>query len=587
MASKLSKLIDRHLSYYKRSEKKSFDKARRFYRGDFFTSNDSDLGNTGTQSYLCSKNMIYAIADTAISSLLGPNPAVAATARNPKSQDAATSITSLMEYFFETNRFRRKASTTLIDAVLCKRGIFKTGWDAAKDRPVIKAVNPSSVFFDLTVRDADDIRYWIEATVISFDEFKRRVKSGLYKAELTKEVTPDRYPKWLLDPNQQGSTDSVRDTFKWVTVYEYYDRERGITQHYIKQADAVVFEDKIDYIPYSMFSLNQSGVDCLGLSEVQLVLNQQDTINDLLTHMKQITYLMIPRIMYDSGRLTEEDLNKAVEASAGSFIGINPSNSEALRTLATLFYEMPMPDNPVGVKEFIARQEEDAAFISALAEAARGQVAGARTATEMAIIDAQMRTRLATREGHLNDAIEDVAKKCFYLAKKYMREPRMVRVSGSRKWAELDHKQLRDIEYDFSMVSYNPIRKNPGVMAETMIQMLPYLSQNENVDLRRLTEELLTNLGLPGRILIPEEELIAQQQAMMEAQQQQAELQAQESLGGAAAGRPAIEAQQDAEMQELIAQLSPEEAAAMAAQMGGPEAALAAGGGAPIREGEA
>lgn len=91
-----------------------------------------------------------------------------------------------MEYFFETNRFRRKASTTLIDAVLCKRGIFKTGWDAAKDRPVIKAVNPSSVFFDLTVRDADDIRYWIEATVISFDEFKRRVKSGLYKAELTK-----------------------------------------------------------------------------------------------------------------------------------------------------------------------------------------------------------------------------------------------------------------------------------------------------------------------------------------------------------------------------------------------------------------
>lgn len=74
MASKLSKLIDRHLSYYKRSEKKSFDKARRFYRGDFFTSNDSDLGNTGTQSYLCSKNMIYAIADTAISSLLGPNP---------------------------------------------------------------------------------------------------------------------------------------------------------------------------------------------------------------------------------------------------------------------------------------------------------------------------------------------------------------------------------------------------------------------------------------------------------------------------------------------------------------------------------
>ena len=331
MASTLSKLIDRHLNYYKRSEKRTFDKARRYYRGDFFAGTDSDLANSSTQSYLCSKNMIYAIADTAVSSLLGPNPSVAAVARTPKSQDAATSVTGLLEYVLGTNRFRRKAATALIDAVLCKRGIFKTGWDTKKDMPVIRSVNPSSIFFDLTVRDADDIRYWIEATVISYDEFKKRVESGQYKAELTKEVTPDRYPKWLLDPNQSGSTDTVRDAFQWVTIYEYYDRERGIMQHYIKQSDTVVFEDKIDYIPYSLFSLNQSGVDCLGLSEVQLVLNQQDTINDLLTHMKQITYLMIPRVLYDSGRITEEDLNKAVEASAGAFIGINPSNSEALR----------------------------------------------------------------------------------------------------------------------------------------------------------------------------------------------------------------------------------------------------------------
>ena len=381
MPSKLSKLIDRHLNYYKRSEKKDFDKARRFYRGNFFSSTDSDISGMSAHSYLCSKNIIYAIADTAISALLGPNPSVGAIARTPRSQDAAPTVTGLVEYVFDANKFRRKAATTLIDAVLCKRGIFKTGWDAKKDIPIIRAINPSSVFFDLTVRDSDDIRYWIEATVISFDEFKSRVKSGQYKAELVKEVTPDRYPKWLLDENQKSTTDTVRDAFQWVTIYEYYDRERGIMQHYIKQADAVVFEDKIDYIPYSMFSLNQSGIDCLGLSEVQLVLKQQETINDLLTHMKQITYLQIPRVMYDSGRVTEEDLNKAVDSSAGSFVGINPSNSEALRSLATLFYEMPVPDSPTGVKEFIARQEEDAAFISALAEAARGQVAGARTAT--------------------------------------------------------------------------------------------------------------------------------------------------------------------------------------------------------------
>jgi len=592
MSSKLSKLIDRHLDFYKRSEKTQFDKARRFYRGDFFGSTDSDLGTSRMDSYLCSKNMIYAIADTAVSALLGPNPSVAAVARTPKSQASATSVSGLLEYIFRTNRFRRKASTALIDAVLCKRGIFKTGWDADKDLPIVRAVNPSSIFFDLTARDPDDIRYWIEATVISFEEFKDRVRSGLYKADLVQDVEPDRYPKWLMDKNQQSDTQQVRDAFQWVTIYEYYDRETGLIQHYVKQADAVVFEDKIDYIPYSMFSLNQSGIDCLGLSEVQLVLKQQETINDLLTHMKQITYLQIPRILYDSGRITEEDLNKAVEASAGSFIGINPSNSETLRTLATLFYEMPQPQNPQGVQEFVARQEDDAAFISALAEAARGQVVGARTATEMAIIDAQMRTRLATREGHLNDAIEDVARKAFYLSKKYMREPRLIRVAGDKRWAELAHKDLRDIQMDFEMVSYNPIRKNPSVMIESLLQLIPFLAENPNVDMRKLTEEVISGMGLSRRIVIPEAELEAMQQEAMAQEESMMQAEQQAALGGAAGGKPFIQAQQVQQMQELLAQLPPEKAAQVAKQISQtagvdipmPQDALPAGGGSPVRE---
>ena len=461
--------------------------------------------------------------------------------------------------------------------------------------PIIRAVNPSSLFFDLTARDPDDIRYWIEATVISFEEFKDRVRSGLYKADLVGDVAPDRFPKWLMDRNQQSDTQQVRDAFQWVTIYEYYDRERGIIQHYVKQADAIVFEDKIDYIPYSMFSLNQSGIDCLGLSEVQLVLKQQETINDLLTHMKQITYLQIPRVLYDSGRITEEDLNKAVEASVGSFVGINPSNSEALRTLATLFYEMPQPQNPAGVQEFVARQEDDAAFISALAEAARGQVVGARTATEMAIIDAQMRTRLATREGHLNDAIEDVARKAFYLSKKYMREPRLIRIAGDRRWAQLAHKDLRDVQMDFEMVSYNPLRKNPSVMIESLLQQIPFLAENPNVDIRKLTEEVVSGMGLSRRIIIPQAELEAMQQEQMAQQGAMAQAEAQASLGGAAGGEAYIQQQQIAQIQQMISQMSPEDALRMKealAQQTGidipmPEDALPAGGGAPVREGEA
>jgi len=568
---KLSTLIDRHKQFYERNEKKQFDKARRYYRGDFWFKKSVDIQNSNNL-HLCSKNLIYAIADTAVSALLGPNPRVAAMPQNQRSQEAVPAVTGLLQYVFRDNRMRRRAATALIDAVLCKRGIFKTSWNASKDAPTIKVVDPSSLFFDLTVRDVADIKYWLEATVVPFAEFKARVESGQYKAKLA-DVQPDRYPTWILGDDQKGQADSVRDAFQWVTVWEYYDRESNTVKHYVRQLDQVVFEDTIEYIPYSMFSLNQSGVDCLGLSEVQLVLNQQETVNDLLTHMKRITYLQVPRILYDAGRISEEDLNKAVEASVGSFVGMSPQNSEALRSLGSLFYEMPMPQTPQGVVSFIDRQEGDAAFISALAEAARGQVVGARTATEMAIIDAQMKNRLATREGHLNDALEDVAAKAYYLCRKYMRGEKMIRIAGNRKWAAVTLDTIQDVDVEFEMVSYNPIKTNPAVMIETLLQLVPLLQQDPNIDARQLSEELIKGLGMPTSLLMPEEDVAEAAQMQMEQQQQMA-------LGGAAAGGggPPMGAE---------GPVSPEEIALLEAAMGGggaaPEESLAAGGGSPIR----
>lgn len=531
----LSNLIDRHRRFYERTEKKNFDKARRYYRGEFYTSrNDVNLSDGAIPSFLCSKNLIYAIADTAVSALLGPNPKVAANPRNRQSQEAIPLVNGLMEYVFDANNMRRRAATALIDAVLCKRGVFKTGWDMAGDKPVVRVIEPGAIFFDQTVRDVDDIRYWLEAAVIPWTEFQRRVRDGFYKSPKIADVTPDRYPKWITDSYKNSDVSQLRDAFEWVTVWEYYDRETNKVVHYVRQADAVVFEQELDYIPYSMFTLNQSAVDCLGLSEVQLVLNQQETINDLLTHMKQIVYLMIPRILFNSELITEEDLNKAVEAATGSFVPISPTNAEGLRTLSTLFYEMPMPQVPAGVENFIARQEGDAAFISALAEAARGQVAGARTATEMAIIDAQMRTRLATREGHINTALQDVAEKCFFLSKRYMKDPKLVAVSGHEGWSEVSLADIHEVDVNFSMVSYNPIRQNPSVMAETLLKMFPVLAQDPNINKRALLEELVTGVGLSTKLLIPKEEL--EEQEAMAQQMMMAQMMAAQGGGAGPAG---------------------------------------------------
>jgi len=131
----------------------------------------------------------------------------------------------------------------------------------------------------------------------------------------------------------------------------------------------------------------------------------------------------------------------------------------------------------------------------------------------MAIIDAQMRTRLATREGHINTALQDVAEKCFFLSKRYMKDPKLVAVSGHEGWSEVSLADIHEVDVNFSMVSYNPIRQNPSVMAETLLKMFPILAQDPNVNKRALLEELVTGVGLSTKLLIPKEEL-EQQEAM-------------------------------------------------------------------------
>jgi len=528
--NRLQNRILAHKARFEKNEKLIIFRSRQYYRGEFhgFRNNEFLHNDKYWSSEYCTKNIIYAVTDSAISSLLGPNPQVSSTARNPKAEQVSGAINAYMEWVFSANDMRERSGLTLMDAVLAKRGIFKTTWDEDEDRPSIQVVDPARLFFDPSARVRSKIRYYIEATPVSWAKFKRRVEKGTYSGVNLHKVKPMHYPTWLLDDITQSEYKGIQDTERWVMVWEHHDVERGVVEHYSDQANVILRREKLDYQPYTMYSLNHSGVDCGGLSEVQLILNQQTTVNDLLTHLKRITYLMIPRILYNAGIIDQEEFTSALASSTGSLIPVNVSGAEAMSALARLFFEMPYPQHPEGVFRFLERVEDDAAYVSALAESARGKVTGARTATEMAVIDAQLRTRLATREGHLAGAIEDVASKCLYLASRYMQKEKMLRVTGAEDWVPLNLDTLDDVDLDFNMVSYNPIKQNPSVMMETMVQLLPALVQYApNIDKFELFEALVSGLGLPQKLIIPQE----QARKMLAAQEQAAQ---QAALGGAA-----------------------------------------------------
>jgi hypothetical protein len=88
------------------------------------------------------------------------------------------------------------------------------------------------------------------------------------------------------------------------------------------------------------------------------------------------------------------------------------------------------------------------------------------------------------------------------------------------------------VDVNFSMVSYNPIRQNPSVMAETLLKLYPVFAQSENINKRLLDEELVNGAGLPAKLVIPQEEIDAQKQAMMEQQMAAAQGAAPAAPGG-------------------------------------------------------
>lgn len=515
--SRLKTLWSAHRKFYESFEKPEFDRARAGYKGRF-----GDRKAVG--GVYATKNLIYAVADSAVASLVGSNPTVAPMPRNAQAMRTMMQAQGLMDWVFDVNKMRRRIATTLLDAVLCKRGIFKTGWDAASDRPVIRAVDPSRLFYDLTARDPDDISYFMEATVVPWSVLQARVASGRYR--MPPNLQPDSYPGWMFDQGGWDQAERVRAAGAWASIIEFYDRESGKVIHYSDQQDEVLFESTSSYIPYDIYVLNQSGTDCLGLSEVQLILDQQSTINDMLTLLKRISYLQIPRVLFDKGRVTGEDLNKAVASNVGAFVGLRLKNPELGRNLAAAFFQMPYPEHPEGVSALKTMMEDDAAFISALAKSARGEIGNARTATEMAIIEAQLKMRLSSRDGNLNDGVSGAGSRAFWLAQKYMRQSKFIRLAGSR-WGEINSRTLTDVQMDWRMVAHNPIRNNPAVMMETILKLLPALQAASNVDQLRLIEEIVGLAGISSRILIPEDEARAAMAAAAQAE-------AARAMGGAA-----------------------------------------------------
>lgn len=459
-----------------------------------------------------STNFVFPIVETATSVLIPPNPQVSIDPEKLEEEvddDAAEAAANLQNWSLRTGAWRDELSLAVQSAVKYGRGLVKTTWDAEADRAVSRYIDPNNYFYDKSAVRWSDVRYEFEATVLSRLDVEKKVAAGVYDASVL-EHTGDRFPDWMLKDNERRAKDVGYQP--WYLIYEMYDRERGEVCHILN--DRIILRDKLVYRPYDILTFSFNGANVGGVSEIGLILANQESYNWTESFLLNILRFGIPGILYDSGGVSEEKMGKLLAAPLGSAFGVKPTQG---KTIGEMFAPRPIAQVPQGAEDWLAKKRDAISYVSAMSDAMRSQTVGAKTATELAFLEGNTRNRLRPRQSKVDDLTVAVAEKQLLLASKYMRRPKTFRKPGEKDWRVVAPWTVEAVKARFKMVAYSPMETNKAVKLETMRNLQSMLVGNPFVNQKRVTAKMLHLLD-EDDLLMTEDELAEQaaaQQAAM------------------------------------------------------------------------
>ena len=475
-------VVQKHRESYSNDEEAKVEKAHKMYRGDSWGAEERGAAKDGVLK-LVTYNLLFAVIETATAATV---PTQLAFTVYEKAETPATIWEDYLTRAGRIGDWRGEACLSMVDAMLTGRSILKTT-PSANGFPQIRAVDPRRVYFDLSVRRPCDIGYYIEFCPMTISSFRKRLrrvgkKAAVYKLPDTVndvERFATAYPKWLSGPASKTSGQ------QWVPVYEVVDVANRTVTHWIEGVEEPLCEwtGEDYYNPYSIYNLNLNGQDNRGLSEVTLVEDTVAAINRLLVYWAEIIRRQVPITVYDSTRIDENEVTKIARAAPGSFVAVKSNGQPPLSAIQ----QLPVNQVPPNIIEFMQKLEQIVSFITAMSDMARGQVVGAKTATELAVIESKDKTRLQHRVSRFNSAWEDAARKAIELGR-----------HTNPDWPDV---------WDLNMMAYSPMAMNREVLRERFLQAYPIMSgRPESFKQTEVDKEFVDVMGMSPRVLYTEEE---------------------------------------------------------------------------------
>lgn len=503
-------VVDRSIQKFKAGEKKAWDRNLRTFLGDFWGA--TTVGESEAELIKTSTNFVLPLVETAQANLMPPNPRVVLNPRTPANRDQVEQGSTIVNYFLQRGKWRRETAHGIFNVMISGRCPFKTVWDYENDVAISRFLDPRNYFFDTTAQRFEDMKYEIEATLLTRRQMEKKVEEGIYPKWAMDIRSAEQYPTWLLPEKDKRELRNLSDFQKWYLVYEVYDREAGVVFHYLPSDKRPILEDELLFRPYDLLTFTYNGTDCGGVSEVGLIMANQEDYNWTETFLLNELRTHIPVDYYDARITSSDKEEKKLQAPLGSKV---PIKVPAGAGIADVFYRPPPPPlNPMA-QDQLARKREGMAYTSAMSDSMRAQTIGAKTATEMEWIKQQVRDRLGPRLATIDELTESVAAKQFFLAQRYMREEKVVRLVGDKEWRVVNPFTLEGVEATFDIVAYNAMKMSPAIRLEALRNLQPILVNNPWVKQRKLAEALLRDVQAddPESFLLTEEEFAAQQQA--------------------------------------------------------------------------
>jgi len=517
-------IIENHKSKLKQ-QRRQWQRYAAAFRSEFFD-RDIDADETGfgeetEEGTARENNRLFAFVDSVVANICPNNPKVSIKARVPDNEAPAAFRTALLTETYRRQKFHQKLWSATTRSCVFPRSFIKVVWDRNAKFPRIRVINPHYVFYDTDAEAYEDVRYICEATVISREEFQRRIKTpgrgnpGVYLPDVKKKATFGKFPGWLmLDDKERGggqsaAAEATRAAFQWITVYEFYDFERNKFHHYIDDVKEPIFTSDLPYKhvknPYVLMSFNDNLKDLGGLSDAHLIFPNLERLNELDTLEMRHNKSSIPTTFFnknavdDPSNLLDGYLDNAEPG------GVLPVSVKQGRPLSDVFHVSPMPTLPVNWGISRENTSQEITHTLGMPDYQRGDVGGSDVATAFALADTAARTRNERRKKVVYDVMIETSNRVIGLFAQFLEDEDRIytrMLSGDtvivtpRLLGFDDDADYDPNAWDYEAHAFNAQEGNDVVQLKSLEAFLPVLINSPAVNQTGLMHKLLDLLGL-------------------------------------------------------------------------------------------